>query len=720
MICVPTFSPGILTKQGDGQSSLARFKDTAVADIRKALALRARAPNWDESVIWQRDASGRLINLFPTAQEVGLFCRWVTGKRIAVDIETTGEQPLNCQLLCVGIACEDGTGMVIPVIRKGGLAYWSSVAEWNYVRACLSWVLADASTHKTFHNGAFDTVALWGQGFVVNGWEDDTIIAHHCVDPELPHGLAYVGSRYLELRHWKQDVKGDERWIDLDDEVLRSYNLRDCLVTMRARPLLLADVRVHALDALYREEMAVNKIMTRATLKGLLIDFERRDDPTLEDAATLKDGSPNPRFGKPRGLGPYLRVERAEALATLRTLAADPAFNPGSPVQLRAFLFDKLKMPVVLRSEKSGMPSTDKSAMALLALHAESPEEKAALKALVRWRKCDKMLGTWIEGLPVLGDGRVHPNWKVFGTVTGRLSSSPNAQNWNASIKRIFRTPPGYKFVSVDLSQAELRVMAYMSGDVELLRMYAEGINVHTVNASLLFHCKCPPEAKDHTNPQTEAYLRDVVPKLFVGASYDAFPVMPKGRWKSTRTLAKNFVFGDNYGAEAKTLYDVIRSKRDPETDDLLFGDIELSLIEALKLTWERKLHPDIPRWWKSICEATQQQQHYRDPVSGRIQWYRGGFNRNEMLNRPIQGFVASRMNAAVVRIAADLERECPASVIVSQVHDALTIEAPDADVAACKKILMRHLNAPFEVAGMGEVLLPADDPTVGTHLDEV
>lgn len=720
MICVPTFSPGILSKQGEGNSSLARFKDTAVADIRKALRFRQRKPDWDESVIWQRDSTGRLINLFPTAQEVGWFCQWITGKRIAVDIETTGEQPLDCQLLCVGIACEDGTGMVIPVIRQGGLAYWNSPAEWAFVRACLAWVLADASTHKTFHNGAFDTVALWGQGFVVNGWEDDTIIAHHCVDPELPHGLAYVGSRYLEVRHWKQDVKGDLRWLDLDDEILRSYNLRDCLVTIRARVPLLADIRVHELDGLYREEMAVNKIMARATLKGLLIDFERRDDETLDDREKLKDGSPNPRFGKPKGLGPYLRVERAEALATLQRLAADPAFNPASPVQLRVFLFEKLKLPVVQRSEKSGLPSTDKNAMAVLAIHAQAPDQKAALKALIRWRKCDKMLGTWIEGLPVLGDGRVHPSWKVFGTVTGRLSSSPNAQNWNASIKRIFKSAPGHSFVSVDLSQAELRVMAYMSGDEELLRMYRENINVHTVNASLLFHCKCPPEYLDHTNAQTEAYLRDMVPRLFVGASYDAFPVMPKSKWKSTRTLAKNFVFGDNYGAEAATLYDVIRSKRDPETDDLLFGDIDLGLIEALKAVWEKKLHPAIPRWWKTICETTQQAQHYRDPVSGRIQWYRGGFARNEMLNRPIQGFVASRMNAAVVRIAADMERETPRSVIVSQVHDALTAECPDEDVPKVKAIFMRHLNEPFTVPGMGEVVLPADAPTVGTHLDEV
>ena len=720
MICVPTFSPGVLSKQGEGSQNLARFRDTAIADIRKALALRARAPEWDESVIWQRDAAGRLFNLFPIAQEVGLFCQWITGKRIAVDIETTGEQPLNCQLLCVGIACEDGTGMVIPFTRQGGLSYWQTQGEYNYARACLAWVLADPSTRKTMHNGAFDTVALWGQGYVVRGWEDDTIIAHHCVDPELPHGLAYVGSRYLEVRHWKQDVKGDVRWLDLDDEILRSYNLRDCLVTIRARPKLLHEVKQHKLDPLYRTEMALNTIMAKATIKGLLIDFERRDDPTLEDKATLKDGSPNPRHGKPKGLGPYLRVERAEALACLCGLAGRADFNPASPVQLREFLFTRMGFPVVLKSEKSGLPSTDKSAMALLAVHAERPEQKAALKALVRWRKCDKMLGTWIEGLPVLADGRVHPSWKVFGTVTGRLSSSPNAQNWNASIKRIFRSAPGHKYVSVDLSQAELRVMAYLSGDSELLRMYRDGINVHTVNASLLFHVKCPPEAKDHTNPQTDAYLQDIVPKLFMGSSYDAFPVMPKGKWKGTRTLAKNFVFGDNYGAEAATLYDVIRSKRDPETDELLFGDIELGLIEALKSVWEKKLHPAIPRWWATICEATQKAGHYRDPVSGRIQWYRGGFARNEMLNRPIQGFVASRMNQAVVEIDADLVREAPRSCIVSQVHDALTIEAPDDEVDACKAILMRHLNVPFDVPGLGTVELPADEPTVGTHLDEV
>lgn len=736
MIVVPSVHPAfILRSAGDGSAS--KYKDTVIADVKKALQFRTRKPYWDEQVIWQCDPETgvRYKNLYPTASEVGDFIARVARTNIVIDVETTGEEPLQCQLICIGIASENGLAMNIPVLKSGGVPYWETQEEKAFVLGLVAWLMAHPETPKTFHNGAFDTLVLYAHGMPVTNWVDDTMLAHHVVDGELPHGLAYVASRYLEVPYWKDDVKGDKSWLDLDDETMRSYNLRDCLTTRECRKQLLADVQSLGLQQLYREEVALAEIMMRATRKGLMIDLQRRDDETIDDRPRIlgKDGrdlGPNPRFGKPKGLGPYLRGERQEALNVLRQLSGDPQFNPASPIQLQKFLYETLGFPVVARSKKSGKPSTDKNAMVLLSLHADSPERKAALKNLVKFRKSDKMLGTWVEGLPVLWDGRVHPVWKIHGTVTGRLSSSPNAQNWNAAIKHIFRAGPGNKYVSIDLSQAELRVMAYFSGDQELLKMYAQGINVHTVNATLLFHVKCG-NPKD-INPQTEAYLRQMVPIFFPGdpennvppLSYDDFPVMSdKARWKITRTLAKNFVFGDNYGAEPETLYNVLRSKRDPDTDELLFGDLELGLIEGLKIVWEQMLHPSIPTWWQTITQHTIKQGYYRDPLSGRIQWYRAGWDRNQMLNRPIQGLVGSWMNKCMILIDRALQQMTGgAAVIVSQVHDALTVEAPEQFVEITKQILKYYLNQSFSLPGFPNAVLPAldDDLTVGDYFDEI
>jgi DNA polymerase I-like protein with 3'-5' exonuclease and polymerase domains len=851
VIAVPTFPPGFLLRSKDGTKGEARYKETVVADFEKAVQYLGRGPDWDERVIWTKTKDGRLVNLFPTVADVERFVRGAQGTTVACDVETTGEEPLNSNLICIGFASSNGTAICVPRLKQGGHAYWTQ-GDWARVCELLKWIFYSPNYSLVFHNGAFDFLVLWAHGFFVQNWTGDTIIAHHILDSELPHGLAYVGSRFLEVPYYKDDVKGKEAWIDLDDKTLRAYNARDCLTTIRALPILLAQIRQLNQEHLYRREFALSKVMVKATLKGLLVDMNRRDDPTLETAQTIvkKGGKiePNPDFGYPRGLGPRMRVRRTESLAMLRNIYGDQNFNPGSPIQLKKFLYEYLKFPVVKRSEKTNQPSTDKEAMMLLSLHAQKGEQRDALKNLSKWRKCDKILGTWIEGLRILGDGRVHPSWKLFGSVSGRMASSPNAQNLNSAIKRIFCAPPGSKLVGVDLSQAELRGIAYMARDEELLHAYQLGLNVHTVNATLLFKVRNPGE---DTNQATEDYLKMAVPK-YLECDYDSLPQMPASKWSRTRRLAKNFCFaclasdtivptvedgpkpisevlvgdtvwssngktkvtavvnrgvraclrlsvldqignshsiigtpehmilaangtykaiadlqtGDelksyargvikvqcvepcgefevwdlevsdrahnfvlaapiisgncNYGAMPETIYDVIKSERDPETDEAMFPDLELGLIEALKFQWE-DLHPWIPRWWKEVSTMTKAQGHYRCPVSDRIRWYRGGFKQNEMVNMPIQTLVASHMERLLL-IDQYLGQACGnGSTILVQVHDSVVTETEDKYVDVTKEIITWTLNQPFAIPGiMDRAVLPADKPSVGTYLDEV
>lgn len=722
MIAVPTLHPAFLLRSSEGSHGEARFRDTVVADLRKALQLRHRAPNWEESVIWQRDYQNRLVNLFPSVEDVYNFCRHSAGTTVAVDVETTGEQALDCQLICVGMASANGRAICVPLLQQYGHPYWTSGDE-RRVQELLGAFLGHGATPKVMHNGAFDSLVLWAHGLPIQGWTDDTMLAHHVIDGELPHGLAYVSSRFLELPYWKDDVKGDLRWLELPDEVLRAYNLRDNLTTLRLLPILLEEVRRWQLERLYRQELALAQEMAGATIRGIEVDFQRRDDPTLDTRKTLEgkpgETKPNKDYGYPLGLGPKLRMREEEALQQLRRISKNDGFKPGSPTQLRPMLFEQLQFPVVKRTRK-GAPSTDKEAMMLLGLHAESPDQIDFLKNLVKWKKNNKMRTTWVEGLPILSDNRFHPTWKLL-TVSGRLASSPNAQNWNSVIKRIFKAGEGMKFVSIDLSQAELRGIAYYSGDEDLLLAYQKNLNVHTINATLLFHVRNPGE---DTNPQTEAYLAEAVPRS-LGVSYDTFPTAPVKQWKKIRRMAKNFVFGDNYGAIADTIYGILRAERDQETDEQLFPDLTLGETEALKLQWEG-LHPDIPRYWDSIHNHVTKQGHFREPLSGRIRFYRAGFKKNEIVNFPIQSLVAAWMNESVLIITKAL-RELFGGIggIVLQVHDSIVLEVPIRYVAECKKILMNVLNRPFDLmTPIGRsykgAVLPADAPTEGFYLDEV
>jgi DNA polymerase I-like protein with 3'-5' exonuclease and polymerase domains len=858
MVIVPTLAPAFLLRSNEEQRGQARFEQTVIADLQKAVRLSASKPTWDESVIWEQDATGRPWRLFPTQQEVHQFLlrlytvlpkAMVAGGvawedfGLVVDVETTKDTPFDCTLICIGLGYEwEGVVDVInvPFTSQGGVSYWTQQGTWQpghepEVRYMLATVFRDEKLPKTFHNKEFDKAVLREEGLRVAGPERDSMVAHHVVDSELPHGLGYVTSLYTDSRYWKDDVKGGSGWLELPDITLRSYNLRDILSTMRIIPPLHALIRQYGLWSLYQEELETTRVMGRATRRGIYIDQTRRQQFADE-----------------------LQKQKDDALAELRQLAGGP-MDPSKPAHLSYFLFDLLKLPVV-KVTKTGRPATDREALMLLGLAASTDEQRRALKALASYRQAEKFLGTFIHGLVMGPDGALHVQWKHL-TTSGRLNSSPNAQNWNKKVKRMFRARPGYKLVGVDLSQAELRYIAYQTGDPELLRMYREGINVHTVNATLLFSGRCPV-AKD-INAQTEAYLREACPRL-LGVDYDTLPLFPKDAWKPIRTLAKNFVFGclkhdtkvatlrgsveiskiqpgewvwcwdgekyvptrvkrawstgvqkvmrltvrdganklktldltpnhevmlrdgsmraayllqpgdrlmpfrrtspivvsvewldqpvdvwdlevehpasnfaladcgffvsnSNYGAKAETLYSVLRSKRDPETNELLFPDIQLSEIEALLILW-KKLHPAIPQWWDSTCRATSKRGYAACPISGRRRFFREGFKRNEMLNFPIQAGVASWMNRCMnlIQRTFDAETGSPndlddkGAVIIQQVHDALTAEVPEWYAQRAGQVMLEVLNQPFAIMGYSDVTLPAENYDVGTYLDEV
>lgn len=736
MRIVPTLHPGYMLKAGatDTHGGLAKFSHVASEDFAKALRLTTSSPTWDERVIWETDSVGRLRWQFPTVEDVtefvGGIIPYATAGRfcpLVFDVETSGEHQLACKLLCIGMGYLDldetarqgrrvERVICVPLCRQGGAPYWSPGDEVT-VRNLLSFLLTSPWIEKCCHNGAFDTVVMWAHGIPVNGWTHDTMQAHHVLDAELPQNLGFVGSRFTDNRYWKDDVKGGAGWLDMDERILRSYNLRDVLVTLRVLPSLLTDIESENLKPLYETELRLAQVMARATIRGMAVDFERRDSEVLDEK------------GKPIGLAPQLRLQMASSLAGLRN-AGGPTFDPAKPAQLRWLLFDKLKFPVVKETE-NGLPATDKEALMLLDVAADSDEQRSVLRLLSEFRQAQKFLGTFIEGLGVLSHtGRFHPSWKLL-PVTGRFGSSPNAQNLPGRIKRIFRAPEKWKLVGIDLSQAELRLVAYYANEKSLLTMYENDINVHTVNASMLFRVKCPPEAADNINDATEDYLRRaVVDSLGLKAgAYDGFPVVPKKKWKPTRTLAKNYEFGSLYGAEEETLYRVLRSKRDPDSNELMFPGITLSEVQALRVIW-RKLRPGVINWWERISATTRRMGHYRCPISGRIRRFRGGFARNEMLNTPIQTGVASWMNRNMVEIQAIYDAETGgAAQIVQQVHDALTVECPEEYAQRAGQVMQELLSRPFEIdpppgfeGAIGRhkaARLPADTPAIATHLDK-
>jgi DNA polymerase I-like protein with 3'-5' exonuclease and polymerase domains len=635
VIIVPTLPPAWLTRQGD-EDGYSKYEHVVVADLRKGKRLMTSAPLWDESIIFQTDSVGRPWRMFPTVSEVDWFFQRFTDACIrhpkavteghlslTIDVETTKDAPLLSQLINVGFgfrASDEEQVINVPILCRGGGRYWTESDE-IYVRRLLQRQLARTDICTAFHNKSFDKAVLWAQGLPVLGWSWCSLASHHCWDGEMPHNLAFVSSLLTDARYWKDDGKGDAGNLAIPDFQFRLYNLRDVLVTQRIQPTLHLELIRLRQWPLYIEELRCAEIMCRASIRGMLIDEERRMSPVIDGTT-----------GKAIGLGPAMVAQRDEAIKMLRDLSGDQHFEPSKPAQVQSLFFQKLGFPVVLKSLKTGAPKVDKEALMLLELLASTREQKIGLRGVIQFRQAEKTLGTFVTGLGKYihpATWRFHTQWKLLA-VSGRFTSSPNAQNWSKKIKRMFRSANGYKFVGVDLSQAELRYIAYLANDAALLRMYREGINVHTVNACLLFKIQCPDP--DDLNPQTERYIREEMLRVH-GLDYSNCAVVAKSNWKPIRTLAKNFVFGKNYGAQDETVFSILRSKRDPDTNKLLFPTLILSEIQALSVMWTKRLHPEIPRWWESIQMQTRKAGGYFCPISGRSRLYRGGYKQNEMLN---------------------------------------------------------------------------------------
>lgn len=721
MLIVPTLHPAFLLKNGDDDGQ-AKFEQTVVADLKKGQRLTRAHPTWDESMLYQRDGAGRLWRCFPTGFEVEWFLQrfYAACARhpealqagtlsLTLDVETTKDAPMLSQLICVGLGFRSPTDeqvINVPILSCGGARYWAEPDE-QRIRWLLASVMADPRVPVTCHNKGFDTAVMASNGMRVVGHVWDTMAAHHVSDAELPHNLGFVGSLYTDGRYWKDDSKGDGGFLAIPDETLRLYNLRDILVTQRVQEVLHGLVKRHNLWGLYLEQLRGIDVMTRASLRGMLIDERKR---------TSRDQTPDGKFV---GLQPQLEKQRDDAIDMLRQVSGNPTFDPARPAYVSKLFFEDLKFPVVLTSPKTGKPKVDKEAMMLLEMVATTREQRTALRGVIEFRQAEKFLGTFIHGLGKFvhpGTWRFHTQWKLLA-VSGRWTSSPNCQNWNKKVKSMFRAAPGWKFVGVDLSQAELRFMAYLANDQALLAMYANNINVHTVNTCLLFKVQCP-NPKD-MNPATEQFVRSEMQRIH-GITYDSCPVPPASSWKTIRTLGKSYVFAANYGAEAETMHRNMRSKRDPDSNKLLFPTLLLSEIQALAVMWTKKLHPEIPQFWEDVQLQTRKAGGYFCPISGRVRWFRGGFKRNEMLNIGLQMGVASWMNKCMVEIQDVYDAETGgAAQVVQQVHDALNVECPEPYAKRAGDVMNQILNREFPLLGH-KATLPADPALIGDYLDEV
>jgi DNA polymerase-1 len=394
---------------------------------------------------------------------------------VGIALETTGSDAMRAEITGLSLATEAARGYYVPLHHR----YLGCPPQlaWERVRAIVGPLLGDAGVTKIGHDVKQASITLARAGAPLAGPAFDVQVAAYLIDPESPNGLREVARRELGLampRHEEPGAKTGTKarasqllFEELEVERAASVAGAPAEVALALRSRFEPRLAAEGLDRLMRDvEMPLARVLADIEMRGVLVDV-----------ATLE------RLG--RDVEQKLREIEADCK---RIAGQDLVLR--SRDQLEKILFDDLRLPVLKRTPKGGR-STDADVLEMLA-------DKHPLPArILTYRELDKLKGTYIDALPKYvhpTTGRIHTRFDQAVAATGRLSSSdPNLQNipirteLGRAIRAAFVPPAGSVILSADYSQIELRVLAHLAHDPELVDAFATGADVHARTAALIF-----------------------------------------------------------------------------------------------------------------------------------------------------------------------------------------------------------------------------------------
>lgn len=380
---------------------------------------------------------------------------------LSFDIETESNQ-----ITCIGLSCGLHRGICIPFWFGSSGSYWSSEEEtliWNTLKDLLE---AD-SPKKIAHNGMYEMAYLTRTLGIQPNIHFDTMLMFHTLYPGLPKSLAYVVSLYTDHPFYKfqrHTDKADELW---------EYNTKDAILT-------------------YECFIHLHKELTDSKQ----LDFYNNYVQSLvEPLSTMTNRGVGFDSTKCRGVREAYEKCLKEKQIEVNTLVGHD-LNINSRKQMITWLYDELKLPKQTKKRKeTGVETETADEEALKEIYEKHGTQ--AVGIILEMRKKQKLLSTYLNVL-LDTDKRIRCSYNIAGTETGRLSSSStafgtgtNLQNVpDGVIRSLFVADDGFRFINADLSQAEARIVAYLSGDQRFIQVFEQGGDIHRKNASNIFQVK--------------------------------------------------------------------------------------------------------------------------------------------------------------------------------------------------------------------------------------
>ena len=574
--------------------------------------------------------------LLDNEEDMRQLCgRLAQADEFAFDTETTSTTAIDAELVGLSFALQEKEAYYIPVPP--------TLPEAEKVVGLFREAYESAHPVKVAQNAKYDITVLRRYGIEVRGELWDTMVAHYLLNPELRHNMDYMAETLLGYKtiHIEELIgpkgRGQKSMRDVSPLLVKDYAAEDADITLRLKHVLEPMLADKGATRLFKEvEMPLVPVLAEMEMNGVLIDTK-----TLGEVSRLL-------------------TERAHAVEQEIYALAGEEFNIASPKQVGDILFGKMQIAEKAKKTKTGQYVTSEEV--LQQLRGKNP----IVGKILDYRGLKKLLGTYVEALPKLVNprtGHIHTSFNQCVTATGRLSSSdPNLQNIpvrtedGKEIRRCFIPEPGEVFFSADYSQVELRIMASLSGDENMIDAFVSGQDIHAATSAKIYH----------------KAIDDVT--------------------KEERRKAKSANFGIIYGISAFGLAQGLDIDR-REAKELIDGYFRsfpkvMDYIETVKASAVEK----------GYAETLMGRRRYLPDITSRNATVRAFAERNAV-NAPIQGTAADIMKVAMIRIHNRLKAEGLHAKMILQVHDELNFSVPVEEKEQVQRIVIEEMQGAATLA---------------------
>lgn len=622
-VIIPTLRPAALLREWG-------LWQWVVQDIALAGRLAQSGDPWSAEPYCQMPDA----QVLPIEQAAGRL-REISSGPFAYDIETTGLNWMSDRIACIGFCGQDQKPLVLSITDSSFWPKLQSMVDWSQLRI--------VQNHK------FDDKFLKRVGLRMGDRVFDTMVASHLIDENTPHNLKNLMFRYLNAPDYEADfkatliTKGD--FTSGDPAALHRYCGYDTWGCYRMYEILSKKLQGEQLEWLfYHISMPLSRVLMGVEKAGVIWDRERRDVVFKEYEAAVR-----------------------AAEETMKQATGDTELKAGSTKDMRRVLFEQMALDPV-KFTPGDKPSTDAMSLQKLLLSLEDDDERHDfIKTLLDHRERAKAISNWLStgkgfDLHVHGDGRIRPTYTLTKTRTGRLSAvSPGLHSVprESAIRGIVKAAPNKTFVQLDMSQAELRVVAIAAEEKGLLEQFAKGVDAHTATASLMFGV--PPEqitkeqrAKGKTSNFSIVYL-----------------ISPQG-FADKNSLSLN---------EAKDFLDQVRKSLPniQKFSDFLWYETQARGYVSNAFGRKRRL---------TGLELYSQ-------LDKNANGYRIGEIRRQAVNHFTQSTASDIASLATIRCDARLKKDFPEAQIVISHHDAIIVECLIADAEKVRAVLTEEFERP-------------------------